>query len=173
MLAAALDRWRMAGYRIAIDDLGPSMVNQTELFELPFHTVKLDKDIVLQSQVDRLAERYLQRTVANAQSRPISIIAEGSRTRRCGSACATWGGPGAGLPGGARPARLGAADLAGCLERVCAATGAFGFLTARPFIGGTEGSGKDQRPVLRRRCEPSAHCLDRAPQDFLPLAALS
>jgi EAL domain-containing protein (putative c-di-GMP-specific phosphodiesterase class I) len=77
VLAAALARWQMAGYRIAIDDLGPSMVNQTELFELPFHTVKLDKDIVLQSQVDRLAERYLQRTVANAQSRPLSIIAEG------------------------------------------------------------------------------------------------
>ncbi len=77
VLAAALDRWRSAGYRIAIEDLGPSMVNQIELFQLPFHTVKLDKEVVLQSQVDRLAERYLQRTVANALSRPLNIIAEG------------------------------------------------------------------------------------------------
>jgi EAL domain-containing protein (putative c-di-GMP-specific phosphodiesterase class I) len=77
VLAAALERWRKAGYRVAIDDLGPSMVNQIELFDLPFNTVKLDKEVVLQSQVDRLAERYLQRTVANAQSRSLSIIAEG------------------------------------------------------------------------------------------------
>ncbi len=77
MLAGALERWRGAGYHIAIDDLGPSMVNQIELFDLPFTAVKLDKDIVLRSQFNRLAERYLQRTVANAQSRSLSIIAEG------------------------------------------------------------------------------------------------
>ncbi len=76
-LAASVERWRAAGYRIAIDDLGPSMVNQVELFDLPFTAVKLDKDIVLRSQLNRLADRYLQRTVANAQSRALTIIAEG------------------------------------------------------------------------------------------------
>ncbi|MEJ1977848.1 MAG: EAL domain-containing protein [Acetobacteraceae bacterium] len=76
-LGVAVERWRGAGYRIAIDDMGPGMVNQVELFDLPFNAVKLDKDIVLRSQVDRLAERYLQRTVANARSRSLSVIAEG------------------------------------------------------------------------------------------------
>ena len=44
---------------------------------MPFHTVKLDKGIVLRSRADPLARRYLQRTVSNAQSNSLSIIAEG------------------------------------------------------------------------------------------------
>ncbi len=76
-LAAALTRWRDAGYRVAIDDIGPEMMNQRELFELPFNVVKLDKNVVLRSQNDILALRYLQRTVANAKTRSLSVIAEG------------------------------------------------------------------------------------------------
>jgi EAL domain-containing protein (putative c-di-GMP-specific phosphodiesterase class I) len=77
ILAAALQRWRATGYHLAIDDLGPEMVNQTDLFDLPFDVVKLDKGIVLRSRDNQLAQRYLQRTIANAQARSLSIIAEG------------------------------------------------------------------------------------------------
>lgn len=77
VLADALQRWRGAGYHLAIDDLGPEMINQAELFDLPFHVVKLDKTVVLQSRHDMLAQRYLQRTIASAQARSLSIIAEG------------------------------------------------------------------------------------------------
>lgn len=77
LLAAALRRWRGAGYHLAIDDMGPEMVNQADLFDLPFDVVKLDKTIVLRSRDNMLAYRYLQRTVANAQARSLSIIAEG------------------------------------------------------------------------------------------------
>jgi EAL domain-containing protein (putative c-di-GMP-specific phosphodiesterase class I) len=80
-LAAALTRWRRAGYMIAIDDIGPEMMNQRELFDLPFNVVKLDKNVVLRSQNDVLALRYLQRTVANAKSRSLSVIAEGIENR--------------------------------------------------------------------------------------------
>jgi EAL domain-containing protein (putative c-di-GMP-specific phosphodiesterase class I) len=76
-LSVALERWRTAGYRVAIDDMGPEMMNQRELFDLPFNVVKLDKDVVLRSQTDHLAFRYLQRTVDNAKLRYLSIIAEG------------------------------------------------------------------------------------------------
>jgi EAL domain-containing protein (putative c-di-GMP-specific phosphodiesterase class I) len=77
VLNAALLRWREVGYHLAIDDLGPEMVNQTDLFDLPFHVVKLDKTIVLRSRTNQLAQRYLQRTIANAQARSLRIIAEG------------------------------------------------------------------------------------------------
>jgi EAL domain-containing protein (putative c-di-GMP-specific phosphodiesterase class I) len=77
VLEKALQRWRSAGYHLAIDDMGPEMVNQTNLFDLPFHVVKLDKGIVLRSRDNQLAQRYLQRTIANAQARSLSIIAEG------------------------------------------------------------------------------------------------
>ncbi len=76
-LKHALTCWRRAGYRVAIDDMGPEMINQVELFDLPFSVVKLDKQVVLRSETDPLAHRYLQRTIANAQSRSLRIIAEG------------------------------------------------------------------------------------------------
>ncbi len=77
MLAAAVDHWRGGGYNVAIDDMGPEMMNQLDLFNLPFTVVKLDKQVVLRSEHDLLARRYLQRTVDNALSRSLKIIAEG------------------------------------------------------------------------------------------------
>ena len=76
-LEAALHAWRNAGYRIAIDDMGPEMMNQRELFDLPFNVVKLDKQIVLRSETDAIARSYLQRTVDSARTRSLSVIAEG------------------------------------------------------------------------------------------------
>ena len=76
-LEAALHAWRNAGYRIAIDDMGPEMMNQRELFDMPFNVVKLDKQIVLRSETDAIARSYLQRTVDSARTRSLSVIAEG------------------------------------------------------------------------------------------------
>ena len=76
-LTYALERWRNAGYRVAIDDMGPEMMNQLNLFDLPFNVVKLDKQVVLRSQTDLLARNYLKRTVNNAKSRSLEVIAEG------------------------------------------------------------------------------------------------
>ena len=76
-LNQALERWRQAGYRVAIDDMGPEMMNQANLFDLPFNVVKLDKQVVLKSQEDPLARNYLRRTVNNAKSRSLEVIAEG------------------------------------------------------------------------------------------------
>ena len=76
-LATAVDRWRTGGYSVAIDDMGPEMMNQLDLFDLPFEVVKLDKEIVLRSEHDPLARRYLQRTIDNATRRNLKVIAEG------------------------------------------------------------------------------------------------
>ena len=76
-LFQALNTWREAGYRVAIDDMGPEMMNQVNLFDLPFNIVKLDKQVVLKSQTDPLARNYLKRTVDNAKSRALEVIVEG------------------------------------------------------------------------------------------------
>lgn len=76
-LLAGLQHWRSRGYRVAIDDMGPEMMNQLVLFDLPFNVVKLDKHIVLRSEQDPLARSYLHRTVENARIRKLDIIAEG------------------------------------------------------------------------------------------------
>ena len=76
-LHAAVIRWRRAGYAVAIDDLGPGMANQPELFALPFSTVKLDKDAVLRSGTDKLAWRWVQRMVQGARRHGLTVIAEG------------------------------------------------------------------------------------------------
>lgn len=90
-LAKSLDRWRELGYRLAIDDMGPEVVNQAGLFDMAFHTVKLDKQIVLRSRTDPLADRYLQRTVMLAQSRSLDIIAEGIEDRTAWDRMAAMG----------------------------------------------------------------------------------
>ncbi|WP_158745889.1 EAL domain-containing protein [Acidisphaera sp. L21] len=76
-LASAVEHWRDAGYQVAIDDMGPEMMNQLDLFDLPFNVVKLDKEVVLRSEANALARSYLQRTVDNAHRRSLSVIAEG------------------------------------------------------------------------------------------------
>ncbi len=76
-LAQALDRWRQAGYRVAIDDMGPEMINQVELFDLPFNVVKLDKQVVLRSETDP-ARPTLSATHGRQRPQPLArIIAEG------------------------------------------------------------------------------------------------
>lgn len=57
--------------------MGPEMMNQLNLFDLPFNVVKLDKQVVLKSENDPLARNYLTRTVAQAKSRALEVIAEG------------------------------------------------------------------------------------------------
>ena len=76
-LSAAVDKWRDAGYQLAIDDLGPDMVNQIDLIDLPFQIIKLDKSIVLRARDNPAAQSYIQRTIGRAKSRSIRVIAEG------------------------------------------------------------------------------------------------
>ncbi len=76
-LHAAVVRWRQAGYGVAIDDLGPDMANQQELFTLPFSAVKLDKAVVLRSDAEKPVYRYVRHTVMGAKRHGLTVIAEG------------------------------------------------------------------------------------------------
>lgn len=76
-LAAAVERWRFAGYRLAIDDVGPDILNHRALFRLPFDAVKFDMGVVRASAGSAQALRYLSRTVDIARRWGLTIIAEG------------------------------------------------------------------------------------------------
>lgn len=76
-LAAAVERWRFAGYRLAIDDVGPDILNHRALFRLPFDAVKFDMGVVQASAGSARALRYLSRTTAIARRWGLTIIAEG------------------------------------------------------------------------------------------------
>lgn len=79
-LTQAMERWRAAGYRLAIDDLGPDMPNHKALMHLPFSVVKLDKDIV-QACADPAgapsAGSFVADVIARARRAGLSVIAEG------------------------------------------------------------------------------------------------
>jgi EAL domain-containing protein (putative c-di-GMP-specific phosphodiesterase class I) len=76
-LTQAIERWRRAGYRLAIDDVAPEIANYLVLFKLPFSSVKLDKDIVHASATSEAARAFLERTVAAAHAEGLIVTAEG------------------------------------------------------------------------------------------------
>jgi EAL domain-containing protein (putative c-di-GMP-specific phosphodiesterase class I) len=69
-----------AGYRLAIDDVGPAMANPDALFALPFTSMKLDKEVVRASAGSAAALRFIERAAAAARRAGLLVIAEGVET---------------------------------------------------------------------------------------------
>ena len=78
MLRRSLERLRGLGYGAAIDDVGPAVPRLAPLLELPFTSLKLDKDLV--QQVDDSAEIC---DVPRHDDRP----GQGARSDRGGRGC--------------------------------------------------------------------------------------
>lgn len=76
-LAAAMERWRFAGYRLAIDDIGPEIMNHRALFRLPFDVVKFDMNVIWQSAKSARTLRYVKRTIGVGHRWGLTVIAEG------------------------------------------------------------------------------------------------
>ncbi len=83
-LAQATARLRALGYGLAIDDVGPHTREYRALLDLPFTALKLDKDMVLESPLDDVVQRFLLDTLLSARRAGLRIIAEGIRD------AATW-----------------------------------------------------------------------------------
>ena len=75
-LARAVERLRGGGYRVAIDDVGPAVPRVRELLELPFTSVKLDKQIVQQAD-EPGTDAFIRSVTAAARDRGMVVIAEG------------------------------------------------------------------------------------------------
>ena len=78
-LRAALDRWREAGFRTAIDDAGPALPHWRDLIDLPFDAVKLDGALAADAGYAGL----LHDIVAQAKERGRFIVAEGIEDEAC------------------------------------------------------------------------------------------
>jgi EAL domain-containing protein (putative c-di-GMP-specific phosphodiesterase class I) len=79
-LCRALERVRGLGYGLAIDDVGPAVPRLTRLLDLPFTSLKLDKDVVQQAVACEQARRFLAAAIVQAKAHGLTVVAEGVET---------------------------------------------------------------------------------------------
>jgi EAL domain-containing protein (putative c-di-GMP-specific phosphodiesterase class I) len=80
ILGRSLEAIRTLGYGVAIDDVGPAVPRLAPLVELPFTSLKLDKERVRRVNTDPEARSFLQRTIASAKAHGLTVVAEGVET---------------------------------------------------------------------------------------------
>jgi EAL domain-containing protein (putative c-di-GMP-specific phosphodiesterase class I) len=80
MLGRSLERLRALGYGAAIDDVGPAVPRLDPLLELPFTSLKLDKDLVQKVRASDDIRAFLSTTTARAKARGLTVVAEGVET---------------------------------------------------------------------------------------------
>jgi EAL domain-containing protein (putative c-di-GMP-specific phosphodiesterase class I) len=79
-LRRSLERLRRLGYGAAIDDVGPAVPRLAPLLELPFTSLKLDKDLVHQVLDSAEVRTFLAATIAQAKAHGLTVVAEGVET---------------------------------------------------------------------------------------------
>jgi EAL domain-containing protein (putative c-di-GMP-specific phosphodiesterase class I) len=79
-LRRAAERLRQNGYQLAVDDVGPSVADHLRLLDLPFTSMKLDKDLVRQSATRPQARQFVERAIADGKARGLTVVAEGVET---------------------------------------------------------------------------------------------
>jgi EAL domain-containing protein (putative c-di-GMP-specific phosphodiesterase class I) len=80
LLRQSLDRLRGWGFGVAIDDAGPAVPWLAELLDLPFTSLKLDKDLVRQVTESEAIRRFIASTIMQGKNRGMTIVAEGVET---------------------------------------------------------------------------------------------
>jgi EAL domain-containing protein (putative c-di-GMP-specific phosphodiesterase class I) len=76
-LGRSLERLRGLGYGAAIDDVGPAVPRLAPLLDLPFTSLKLDKDLVQQVISSEETRRFLATTIIQAKAHGLTVVAEG------------------------------------------------------------------------------------------------
>jgi EAL domain-containing protein (putative c-di-GMP-specific phosphodiesterase class I) len=79
-LRHSMDRLRGLGYGIAIDDAGPAVPWLAELLDLPFTSLKLDKDLVQHVAGSSEIRGFLVKTIGQAKQHGMMVVAEGVET---------------------------------------------------------------------------------------------
>jgi EAL domain-containing protein (putative c-di-GMP-specific phosphodiesterase class I) len=80
LLGRSLERLRALGYGAAIDDVGPAVPRLTPLLDLPFTSLKLDKDLVQQIADRDDVRRFIATTIEQAKAHGLTVVAEGVET---------------------------------------------------------------------------------------------
>ncbi len=65
---------------MAIDDAGPAVPWLAELLDLPFTSLKLDKDLIARMAGSDTVRRFVAATVTQAKARGMTVVAEGVET---------------------------------------------------------------------------------------------
>jgi len=76
-LERSLRQIREAGYAIALDDITPNLPELRSLLNLPFNVLKLDKGVVRAASKHPDAATFISNIVRHANSRGMSVTAEG------------------------------------------------------------------------------------------------
>jgi EAL domain-containing protein (putative c-di-GMP-specific phosphodiesterase class I) len=79
-LRRSLEWLRGLGYGAAIDDAGPTMSSLRRLIDLPFTSLKLDKDLVQQAASLPRSAAFLSQVVQDSKRRGLLVVAEGVET---------------------------------------------------------------------------------------------
>jgi predicted signal transduction protein with EAL and GGDEF domain len=79
---SSLERLRAFGVRIAIDDFGCGFSNLSQLTQIPFDTLKIDRSLVEGIGTDNRAESIIRAVVSMGHSLGHEIVAEGVETMR-------------------------------------------------------------------------------------------
>jgi EAL domain-containing protein (putative c-di-GMP-specific phosphodiesterase class I) len=80
LLRRSLERLRGLGYGIAIDDVGPGVPRLAPLLDLPFTSLKLDKDLVQRVCASDPVRAFLAETIVAAHGCGMTVVAEGVET---------------------------------------------------------------------------------------------
>ena len=80
VLGKSLERLRGLGYGAAIDDVGPAVPRLAALLDLPFTSLKLDKDLVQNVIQSAEIEAFIGTTIAQAKTHGLTVVAEGVET---------------------------------------------------------------------------------------------
>lgn len=81
MLADIITRFRIKGFVLSIDDFGTGYASLSELYNLPFNEVKVDKSFVLEIESDSEAKTIAQSVIALAHNLGLQVTAEGVETK--------------------------------------------------------------------------------------------
>lgn len=79
-LGRSLEYLRGIGYGIAIDDVGPAVPRLAPLLDLPFTSLKLDKELVTRVVGSPDIEAFIGTTIIRAKQHGLSVVAEGVET---------------------------------------------------------------------------------------------
>jgi EAL domain-containing protein (putative c-di-GMP-specific phosphodiesterase class I) len=79
-LRRSLERLRKLGYGAAIDDVGPAVPRLARLLELPFSSLKLDKDLVRRAAKSAEVCVFIANIISAAKAHGMTVTAEGVET---------------------------------------------------------------------------------------------
>ena len=69
-----------AGFELSLDDYGSGYSNMSNMLNLPFKMIKIDKYIVWAAFTDKRAEKALAATIKMIKSIGMTVLAEGVET---------------------------------------------------------------------------------------------